>query len=363
MSMLLRGAARQGDTERQAGFAALIELRAPWVERFMVRGKRTIPIVRTRLSARDRWGSLKARWDVGRMNYRVLPGLYAVGSPDEASDVFVTANYKMSFDALRSSLGGLDAWILVLDTKGINVWCAAGKGTFGTDELVSRIASVRLADLVSRRTLVLPQLGAPGVSAPEVARRSGFRVEWGPVRAADIAAWLAAGRAKDERMREVRFDLKDRLAVAPVELAHAGPVALGALVLAALYALPAGPLWAGRAARAAAVLLGTIPVGTLLFPALLPILPTRAFAVKGTALGLCWGLLASALLGLPPLATAGGTLVSGATVAFLAMNFTGSSTYTSQPGALLEVERGFWPMAASLVLGLAASAASRALGL
>ena len=53
----------------------------------------------------------------------------------------------MSFDALRSCLGGLDAWILVLDTEGINVWCSAGKGSFGTAELVSRMAKVKLASI------------------------------------------------------------------------------------------------------------------------------------------------------------------------------------------------------------------------
>ena len=82
-----------------------------------------------------------------------------------------------------SALAGVDAWILVLDTKGINVWCAAGKGTFGTGELVHRIGSVGLAGIVSHRKIIVPQLGAPGVSWPEVLRRSGFTVEYGPVRA------------------------------------------------------------------------------------------------------------------------------------------------------------------------------------
>ena len=85
-----------------------------------------------------------------------------MGSPSPDSPVLVSANYKLSFDVLRRSLAGIDAWILVLDTKGINVWCAAGKGTFGTEELLRRIAAVRLGEVVSHRRLVLPQLGAPG---------------------------------------------------------------------------------------------------------------------------------------------------------------------------------------------------------
>ena len=88
----------------------------------------------------DYWGMIKSRIGAFRMNYAVTPGLYAVGDPTGESDVFVTANYKLTFDILRRALKGMNAWVLVLDTKSINVWCAAGKGTFGTDELVKRIA-------------------------------------------------------------------------------------------------------------------------------------------------------------------------------------------------------------------------------
>ena len=108
-----------------------------------------IPRVRTELTWADHMGACKARWAVGRMNCRIEPGLYVVGDPAAESPVLASANYKMSFDRLRSELAGLDAWILVLDTKGINVWCAAGKGTFGTDELIRRIESTRLPEIVS----------------------------------------------------------------------------------------------------------------------------------------------------------------------------------------------------------------------
>jgi CO dehydrogenase/acetyl-CoA synthase gamma subunit (corrinoid Fe-S protein) len=360
MSILLK---RGSEAERQAGFVALVELRKPYVERFMVYSGRTIPVVSTRLSPADRWGSVKARWGVGRMSYSVLPGLYAVGAPGADSDVFVSANYKMSFDALRSSLAGLDAWILALDTKGINVWCAAGKGSFGTKELISRIASTKLAGIVRHRRLVLPQLGATGVCAPEVAQRSGFHVEWGPVRAADIKAWLAAGRRKDEAMREITFNLGQRMAVAPVELVHAWPAIPGALALAALYGLPFGPEYLARAVPVAVILLGTVPIGTVLFPALLPYLPSKAFVVKGAVLGAAWAILSALLFKMSAMAAISCAFLAIPAVAFLAMNFTGSSTYTCQQGALMEVDRSFWPMAASLVASLVAGSATRIFGL
>ena len=92
--------------------------------------------------------------------------------------------------AVRTALKGRNGYILVLDTRGVNVWCAAGKGTFGTEELVSRLESEGLERIVRHRTLIAPQLGATGVSAHRVKQRSGFRVIYGPVRAADLPSFL-----------------------------------------------------------------------------------------------------------------------------------------------------------------------------
>jgi hypothetical protein len=360
MSILLK---HDPDQYTQAGFVALNELKQPWVERFLVYAGRTIPVVSTTLKAGDRWGTIKARWGINRMHYSVLPGLYAVGSPGADAIVFVTANYKMSFDALRSSLGGLDAWILVLDTKGINVWCAAGKGTFGTAELVSRVAKVKLSSLVTHRVLILPQLGASGVSAPEVARRTGFRIEWGPVRAKDIQAYLAAGRRKSEAMREVTFTLRDRMVIAPVEIMHSWPIIPASFVLATLFGLPLSSGFIARAIPIVMLILGTIPVGTMLFPAILPYLPSRAFVVKGAVLGAVWAILCALLFHIPAMASIACILLSTPVVAFLAMNFTGASTYTCQPGALLEVDRSFWPMVISLAASLVTGGAAKILGI
>ena len=106
----------------------------------------------------DRWIHFMARLGINRGKHRVNPGLYALGNPTADSPVFVTANYALSFDVLRSSLYGIDCFILVLDTKGINVWCAAGKGTFGTEELAYRIEVTSLNQVVKHRKLILPQL-------------------------------------------------------------------------------------------------------------------------------------------------------------------------------------------------------------
>ena len=167
-----------------------------------------LPQVSSALRWQDHWGTIKARFGVFRMDYSVAPGLYALGNPHDNSPVLVTANYKMSFDRLREALPGRDVWILVLDTDGINVWCAAGKGTFGTEELVGRIKSSGLINIVKHRKLILPQLGAPGVSAHLVAKLSGFKVQYGPIRAEDLPAYLDAGCKATAQMRIITFPLK-----------------------------------------------------------------------------------------------------------------------------------------------------------
>ena len=135
-------------------------------------GAPVIPTVSTRLTFKDKLGAWRMRWGIGRMDYTVDPELYAVGKPDKTSPVLVSANYKLTFDTLRKNLSGLDCRLLILDTRGINVWCAAGKGTFGTEELVNRIKEVGLKEIVDHRRLILPQLGATGVCGHEVLKRS-----------------------------------------------------------------------------------------------------------------------------------------------------------------------------------------------
>jgi len=297
-----------------------------------------------------------ARWSWKREAHRVVPGLYQLGNPTAESSVFASANYTLSFDALRSALAGTDAWILVLDTKGINVWCAAGKGTFGTDELVRRIESTNLAGIVSHRKVIVSQLGAPGISWPDVVRRTKFLVEYGPVRARDLPEYLTTHTATPA-MRRVEFPLRDRLVLTPVEFMHA--VLPTAALAAALWFL-AGPV-------AALAIIASVLAGTVLFPALLPFIPTHDFSSKGLILG---GIIAipfayafGTAAGVPAWANATGALaavlVMPAITAYLALNFTGSTTFTSRTGVKKEIFR-YVPVMA--VMAAAGSLAAIILG-
>jgi acetyl-CoA decarbonylase/synthase complex subunit gamma len=278
------------------------------------------------------------------MNYTVDPGLYAIGNARAESPVFVTANYKMTFDLLRRAVAGVDGWILVLDTQGINVWCAAGKGTFGIDELVERVESSGLAGVVSHRRLIVPQLGAPGVSAHEVRRRSGFQVLYGPVRAEDLPAFLKNDLKATGLMRTKDFRFAERLALVPIEVVPAVKWAI--IASAALYILSflVSGFSASKATNAtllAAVSLGaSILAGAALTPILLPWLPGRAFSTKGFCLGLLFAFCALLLNGglHHGMAAALSQIVSiPALAAFLAMNFTGASTFTSLSGVRKEM--------------------------
>lgn len=307
-----------------------------WVRGVKETAAGNVQLVSTRLDRRDRLEAWKLRWGIARMRSMVLPGLYGVGDPDAQSPVLVTANYKLTFDRLRRELDGLSAWILVLDTHGINVWCAAGKGSFGTEELLARLQAVALEKVVGHRRLLIPQLGAVGVAAHEVARRSVFRVVYGPVRAADIRAFIQSGCRATPAMRRIDFPLRERLALTPLELVQALKWFMVILLVLLVRDIASGRGLSLRFLLEGLPYLAAIAAGTVLVPVLLPWIPGRSLAWKGwlcgaalTAAGIAaFGLALSAglvfMLLLPPISS------------FLALNFTGSTTYTSLSGVLKE---------------------------
>ncbi|MCF7958353.1 MAG: acetyl-CoA synthase subunit gamma [Phycisphaerae bacterium] len=308
----------------------------------------TVVDISTELTFFDHLGSFKARWGIGRMSYIVRPGLYRVGTPDDNSPVLVSANYKMSFDRLRSQLNGRNAWILVLDTRGINVWCAAGKGTFGTEEIIQRVQAVQLDEVVNHKTLIVPQLGAPGVGAHKVREGCGFRVVFGPVRAEDLPAFLDNHQQATAAMRRVQFTMWDRLVLVPMEWVVWGKYAI--FMAIALFLLGglnregySSSLTLSTGLASAILLLGAYGVTGLLGPILLPWLPGKAFSVKGLWVGLVMamgGLLYWQSGGRVEnnLTQAAWVLIIPAMSSFMLMNFTGASTYTSLSGVKREMK-------------------------
>ncbi len=287
------------------------------------------------------------------MSYLVPAGLYALGTPDYADPVLVTANYKMSYDLVRRALPGRNLWLLVLETNGVNVWCAAGKGTFGTEELVRRIEATRLPDVVSHRRLILPILGATGVAAHEVERLTGFAVSYAAIRIDDLPEYLDNGMVTTPAMRELTFTFRERLALVPVELVLAlkNLAAAGALLffLAALaYGIAGGVL-------ALVAFLGAALTGIVVAPLLLPWLPGRSFSMKGAIAGFAWvavlffvrGYLASSYL-----LTVAALLALPAVTAYYTLNFTGCTNFTSPSGVKKEMRIAVPVMCGAVVLSI-----------
>jgi acetyl-CoA decarbonylase/synthase complex subunit gamma len=304
-----------------------------------------IPQISNRLDWKDYLGAFRVRWGIRRDYYRVDPGLYAVGAPNERSDVFVTANYKLSFDLVRKNLNGIDAWLLVLDTNGVNVWCAAGKGNFGTKELVRRIQLTSLEKVVIHRRVILPQLGATGVASHLVKETSGFTMIYGPVRATDIPAFVQASYKASKEMRRVNFDWYDRLKLIPNDIIYNMRYLLSMfIVISVLSGINTNGYSIQQALRniipIAKIISAGYFTGIVLTPLLLPYIPTRNFSFKG----LIVGAIVSVLLFLNH--SLDGILIANLAEiffissfsSFLAMNFTGASTYTSLAGVKKEMK-------------------------
>ena len=301
--------------------------------------------VSTVWTKKDFFSTIKIRWSIGRMNYKVMPGLYAVGNPDNESDVYVSCNFKLSFDLLRRALNGMNAWILVLDTKGINVWCAAGKRTFGTQELAFRIKEHQLEKMVSHKKMIVPQLGATGVSAYQIKEETGFKVIYGPVKASDIPAFVSNGYKATPKMRKINFGLWDRMKLIPVELFYAKYYLM---LIPAIFFIIAGLNADGfsvdyswsNGGKAIINLCVAYLSGCVLTPILLPVIPFKRFSLKGLVTGWMMSciLLYFNFLGATVFEIISWFLLMGGISSFMAMNFTGASTFTSLSGVQKEMK-------------------------
>jgi len=328
----------------------------PFVEEFIPTDAGDVPMIRTELTYGDILSNINVRLNIKRDDYKIASGLYAVGRPSKDSPVVVTANYKLSFDHLRKALYGRTAWILILDTLGVNVWCAAGKGTFGTNELKRQIGLTGIEKVVGHRKLILPQLAATGVSAVSLKKQTGFEVIWGPVRTEDLGLFLDNDMNADKKMRQVTFGLIDRLVVIPVEASLALKPAF--YILAALFILSgiSPDIFSFKIAidrwplSFAAVLMG-IFAGTVLTPVLLPFVYGNAFAMKGLITGFAAGLPVALFWGSREGAQGmiALMLITVSISSYLAMNFTGTTPFTSPSGVEKEMRIGI-PLQVSAVI-------------
>ncbi len=137
-------------------------------------------------------------------------GLYTIGNPDSLSPVLLTGNYHLTVLRVKKALRKIDCHLLVANSKGINVWCAATGGHLTNHDIISVIKTSGIENLVEHREIILPQLAATGIEANAIKKKSGWSVLWGPVYAKDIASFLRNNKKKDTEMRNVNFSLIQR---------------------------------------------------------------------------------------------------------------------------------------------------------
>lgn len=246
------------------------------------------------------------------------PGLRAVGEPGPDAPVLLTGNFALTVSRVEQALEGIDAWLLVANSRGINVWCASAGGHLNTHDVISALKITGIAEEVDHRRVILPQLAATGVEVDRLRERTGWKAIWGPVRADDLPTFLRGERPP--RMRQVRFDLRQRLEMALMWAAPLSLLTLPVLLFWSAGFLPllgliwglalavyvAFPLYEGLVRRRsfagfAALFGGLTLVGTVLVGALAGRL-AWPFLLRWGGLGLAMVLLlASDLAGSTPL--------------------------------------------------------------
>lgn len=328
------------DNEEIISYDKIGHLITGWIEY----GDIKIPKLSCELNMKDIIGNVGVRLGIKRDNYKVPTGLYALGNPLEKSPVIVTCNYKLTFDILRKNLEGLNVWILILDTKGINVWCASGKGTFSSKELMYQINKWKVKEITASNKVILPQLGATSMEPHLVKKYINIKIVYGPVRIADLKEFIESGKASEE-MRQVEFKLVDRLVLTPVEIIQNGIFWILALVICAIFVILGDEKFSFVMIFLMSMpALGGLFMSTVAFQLLLPFLPGKYFSTKGFILGM---VPASMLLLKPSMFYLDGKyeFIFGYAILILAMTswivfkFTGSTTYTSMSGVELETKK------------------------
>lgn len=309
---------------------------------------RTFKSISTKINIIDRLHTFEARTGIQREAMAIPSGLYAINSPGHRSPVIVTGNYKLTIDKVRKSLDCVDAWLLVLDTKGVNVWCAAGKGSFSTKELVGKIIGLNLEKIIKGRKLILPQLGASSMEPHIVKRLTKFKVIYGPVRACDIPKFLENDLKADGEMRKVTFTMGERMPLVHIEFIRS----LRHVALATLF------FWIAMMRIDFPILLAMVTAsfyGNYIFVSLLPVKPFKSFALSGIVMGL--PLIGISVVALRAYSLSwpfviGGAAIQCALIIWYSFNFTGSTTFTSLSGVKVEGKYAFTSTFVLVFIGL-----------
>ena len=146
--------------------------------------------------------------------HRAETGLLPIGNPHENSPVILTGNYTETVRRIRKVLKDENVWVLVANSKGINVWCAAGGGHFTHHDVISAIVTSGAEERIENHTIILPQLGATGIERQKITDATGWKTVWGPARIEDLPAFLRQNHLATPSQRFMRFPLWERMEMA-----------------------------------------------------------------------------------------------------------------------------------------------------
>lgn len=239
--------------------------------------------------------------------HRAPTGVIRIGDPDRDAPVLLTGNFTLTVRRVRRALEDIDAWLLVADSKGINVWCGAAGGHLTHHDVISAIRTSGIDGMVDHRQLILPQLAATGVERRPIEQATGWQARWGPARIEDLPAVLTRGGSVHGSERRMRFPLWERLDMAAMWML---PMMLIGVTLF-------GVIGGWQVALATAALMG------LTVPAIFAALPRLRVTGGGRWLTYAAGAAAGAAIGIGVLslldATSTARLVTVSIAAVIAM--------------------------------------------
>jgi len=139
------------------------------------------------------------------------PETVAIGNPDKSSPVLVTCNFDYTVRHLKNYLQKekIDCFLLVVNTKGTNVWCAAAEGVFTTETVLAHLKVYNVKALVNHTRLILPQLSVAGIKRKEL-KDHGWEGIYGPVYFTDLKEFLDNELRKSTDMQALEYGYWER---------------------------------------------------------------------------------------------------------------------------------------------------------
>ncbi len=278
-------------------------------------------------------------FDAFKRTYVLEPGLYYTGEAhDKTTPILVTANYRLTLFTILRKLKGMNVRILVIDTDGINVWCASGKQKFNTAEIMKQVNRYEKETLTDdkRPALILPKLSLSGVDIKAL-RQAGVKPIIGPVYAKQLPEYLTHPPLKDQKNDIIQFGFLSRLFTWLPGFVQFCWYFLLVVIIAKTLMIELQTWW----------ILGLVGVIVTVYPLLFPRIPGKQFAVKGIWLALVMtaGIGASFLLGLISafhLSTL--TIFTFATSLFFGLSYTGNSAVSNYTMVRKETARYLPPI-------------------